>query len=123
MGMKLVFELLLVVATAIVAVPAYAQGTAFAHGGRLQNNGFAGNNYWLDISISSAESNNFTGLTPTQPILPAPYAMMAATASRLLGATPASHVFASDKYRASPGCVRTRIFSPMQSAIVKNSKN
>lgn len=104
------FELLLVVVTAIVAVPAYVQGTAFAHGDRLQNDGIAGNNYWLDISISSAGSNNFMGLTPTQPILPTPYAMMAATASRLLGATPASHVFASDKDRANPGCVRTRIF-------------
>ena len=53
---------------------------------------FAGNNYWLDISVSPAGSNTFTELTPRQPILPTPYAMMATTASNLLGTLPASQV-------------------------------
>ena len=123
------------------AMTAYAQGTAFAYQGRLENNGspangnydltftlyttnvdgvavagpvtdsatavtnglfsvtidfgsgvFAGNNYWLDISVSPAGSNTFTDLTPRQPILPTPYAMMATTASNLLGTLPASQV-------------------------------
>ncbi|HUA66016.1 MAG TPA: hypothetical protein VME24_09220, partial [Alphaproteobacteria bacterium] len=53
---------------------------------------FAGNNYWLDISVSPAGSNTFSELTPRQPILPTPYAMMATTASNLLGELPASQV-------------------------------
>lgn len=53
---------------------------------------FAGNNYWLDISVSPAGSNTFTDLTPRQPILPTPYAMMASSASNLLGRLPASQV-------------------------------
>lgn len=53
---------------------------------------FAGNNYWLDISVSPAGSNTFTDLTPRQPILPTPYAMMANTASNLLGPLPASQL-------------------------------
>jgi hypothetical protein len=53
---------------------------------------FAGNNYWLDISVSPAGSNTFTDLTPRQPILPTPYAMMANTASNLLGPLPASQI-------------------------------
>ncbi|HTV41109.1 MAG TPA: hypothetical protein VMF08_11075 [Candidatus Sulfotelmatobacter sp.] len=53
---------------------------------------FAGNNYWLDIDVSPAGSNTFTDLTPRQPILPTPYAMMATTASNLLGRLPASQV-------------------------------
>jgi hypothetical protein len=53
---------------------------------------FDGNNYWLDISVSPAGSNTFTELTPRQPILPTPYAMMANTASNLLGSLPASQL-------------------------------
>ena len=53
---------------------------------------FTGSSYWLDISVSPAGSNTFTELTPRQPILPTPYAMMAATASNLLGTLPASQL-------------------------------
>src|SRR5215469_17987630 len=53
---------------------------------------FVGNNYWLDISVSPAGSNTFTDVTPRQPIMPTPYAMMASTASNLLGGLPASEL-------------------------------
>ncbi len=53
---------------------------------------FTGTDYWLDISVSPAGSNTFTELTPRQPILPTPYAIMANTASNLLGPLPASQL-------------------------------
>lgn len=139
--MKTVFALLSIIAAATVAVPAHAQGTAFAYQGRLENNGapangnydltftlyttnvdgvavagpvtdsatpvsnglftvtidfgagaFTGNNFWLDVSVSPAGSNAFTDLSPRQPILPTPYAMMATTASNLLGQLPGSQL-------------------------------
>jgi hypothetical protein len=139
--MKSLFVLLSLIAMASVAVPARAQGTAFAYQGRLQNNGvpangkydlmftlyttnvdgvvvagpvtdsatsvsnglftvtidfgagaFTGNNFWLDVSVSPAGSNDFTDLSPRQPILPTPYAMMAITASNLLGRLPGSQL-------------------------------
>jgi hypothetical protein len=53
---------------------------------------FTGNNFWLDVSVSPAGSNTFTDLSPRQPILPTPYAMMADTASNLLGRLPGSQL-------------------------------
>jgi hypothetical protein len=53
---------------------------------------FAGNNYWLDISVSPSGSNAFVELTPRQPILPTPYAIMANSASNLLGMLPSSQL-------------------------------
>lgn len=53
---------------------------------------FNGSNYWLDVSVSPAGSNTFTDLTPRQPILPTPYAILANTANYLLGGLPASQV-------------------------------
>jgi hypothetical protein len=50
---------------------------------------FTGNNYWLDISISPAGSNTFVELTPRQPVLPTPYAIMANSASTAASATTA----------------------------------
>jgi hypothetical protein len=139
--MKSLFVLLSLIAMANMAVPASAQGTAFAYQGRLQNNGvpangyydlmftlyttnvdgvavgepvtdsatavsnglfsvtidfgagaFTGNNFWLDVSVSPAGSNDFTDLSPRQPILPTPYAIMAITASNLLGRLPGSQL-------------------------------
>jgi hypothetical protein len=139
--MKSLFVLLSLIAMANMAVPASAQGTAFAYQGRLQNDGvpangnydlmftlyttnvggvsvaepvtnsatavsnglftvtidfgtgaFTGNNFWLDVSVSPAGSNDFTDLSPRQPILPTPYAMMAITASNLLGRLPGSQL-------------------------------
>lgn len=53
---------------------------------------FTGNNFWLDVDVSPAGSNAFTDLSPRQPILPTPYAMMANTASNLLGRLPGSQL-------------------------------
>jgi hypothetical protein len=53
---------------------------------------FTGNNYWLGISVSPAGSNTFTVLTPRQPVLPAPYAIMANSASNLLGTLPSAQL-------------------------------
>ena len=41
---------------------------------------FTGTNYWLDISVRTNGNGAFTGLTPRQPITPAPYAIIAETA-------------------------------------------
>jgi hypothetical protein len=46
---------------------------------------FTGTNYWLDISVCPTGETNFTELFPRQPILPAPYAIFANSASNLLG--------------------------------------
>ncbi|HXC35647.1 MAG TPA: hypothetical protein VNV43_07210 [Candidatus Acidoferrales bacterium] len=53
---------------------------------------FTGNDFWLDIDVSPAGSNAFIDLSPRQPILPTPYAMMANTASNLLGRLPGSQL-------------------------------
>src|SRR6185437_3862292 len=47
---------------------------------------FTGNNYWLEIGVQTNGGNGFTTLAPRQPVLPVPYAMMASSASNLLGA-------------------------------------
>ncbi|HEY1786946.1 MAG TPA: hypothetical protein VGJ73_02260 [Verrucomicrobiae bacterium] len=103
---KVFVLLLLLIAVANMAVPAHAQGTAFACQNRLSNGQFTvtidfgtgvftGNNFWLDISVSPAGSNVFADLSPRQPILPTPYAMMVNTARNLLGRLPGSELLAS----------------------------
>ena len=49
---------------------------------------FTGSNYWLDIAARTNGAATFTELTPRQPILPVPYAIMANSASNLLGKLP-----------------------------------
>ncbi len=46
---------------------------------------FTGSNYWLDIAVCTNGGEPFTELTPRQPITPTPYAIMAGSASNLLG--------------------------------------
>lgn len=46
---------------------------------------FTGSNYWLDIALCTNGGESFTELTPRQPITPTPYAIMAGSASNLLG--------------------------------------
>ncbi len=53
---------------------------------------FTGNNYWLDISVRTNGAGSFTELTPRQPLTPAPYAIMANSASNLLGTLPATQL-------------------------------
>jgi hypothetical protein len=47
---------------------------------------FTGTSYWLDIAVSTNGNGTFTELAPRQPVTPAPYAIMANSASNLLGA-------------------------------------
>jgi hypothetical protein len=72
---------------------------------------FTGNSYWLDISVSPAGSNTFTELTPRQPVLPAPYAIMATSASNLLGCLPASQLPSIAVTNAEMGVTLTGAFS------------
>jgi hypothetical protein len=55
-------------------------------------NVFTGSNFWLEIGVRTNGENNFSTLSPRQPILPAPYAIMAASASNLLGTLPATRL-------------------------------
>ncbi len=53
---------------------------------------FTGANVWLQIGVRTNGATVFTPLAPLQPILPAPYAVMANTASNLLGTLPAAQL-------------------------------
>jgi hypothetical protein len=53
---------------------------------------FTGANYWLDISVSPAGSNTFTGLSPRQQLTHTPYAIFANTASNVSGTLPAGQL-------------------------------
>jgi lysophospholipase L1-like esterase len=53
---------------------------------------FSGSNYWLQISTRTNGGPVFTTLSPRQPISPVPYAIMANSASKLLGALPAAQL-------------------------------
>ena len=55
-------------------------------------NVFTGNALWLEIAVRTNGASSFTTLTPRQPITPAPYAIMANSASNLLGALPSTQV-------------------------------
>lgn len=51
-----------------------------------------GSNDWLDIGVRAAGTGSFTPLSPRQPILPAPYALFATSASNLLGSLSAAQI-------------------------------
>ena len=54
---------------------------------------FTGTNLWLQIGVrTNSSTDGFTGLVPRQPVLPAPYAIMASSASNLLGKLPAEQL-------------------------------
>jgi hypothetical protein len=53
---------------------------------------FNGSNFWLQIGVRTNGGGVFTPLNPRQPFTPAPYAIMAASASNLLGTLPASQL-------------------------------
>jgi len=46
---------------------------------------FTGPNYWLELGVRTNGNGNFATLAPRQPTLPVPYAIMANSASNLLG--------------------------------------
>jgi hypothetical protein len=53
---------------------------------------FTGAEVWSQISVRTNSGSAFTRLTPLQPVLPIPYAIMANTASNLLGTLAAAQV-------------------------------
>ncbi|HEY3763186.1 MAG TPA: hypothetical protein VGN23_15680 [Verrucomicrobiae bacterium] len=72
---------------------------------------FTGNSYWLDIAVSTNGSSTFTELSPRQPITPTPYAIMANTASNLLGALPASQLMGTIPATNLSGTIPSANFS------------
>ncbi len=53
---------------------------------------FTGPNRWLEVDVRTNGGGAFTGLSPLQPIQPVPYAVMANSASNLLGALSAAQL-------------------------------
>ena len=53
---------------------------------------FTGSNRWVEIAARTNGAASFTTLAPRQPILPAPYAIMANSASNLLGTLPTAQL-------------------------------
>ena len=53
---------------------------------------FTGASRWLSIGVRTNSTNAFVALSPRQPILPAPYALMASSASNMLGTLPATQL-------------------------------
>ena len=84
------------------SVPANQVGSTLTNAATAVSNGlftvtldfgpgvFTGADRWLAISVRTNGSGAFVPLAPLQPILPAPYAIMANSASNLLGAVPAT---------------------------------
>lgn len=53
---------------------------------------FNGQGCWLQIGVETNGGNTFTTLTPLQPVLPVPYAVMAASAGSLLGSVSSAQI-------------------------------
>jgi hypothetical protein len=53
---------------------------------------FNGSNLWLQISVRTNGGGPFTALAPMQPVLPAPFAILAAAAGTLTGPLPAAQL-------------------------------
>jgi trimeric autotransporter adhesin len=56
---------------------------------------FNGQPTWLGISVRTNGGSAYVGLTPLQPLTPAPYAIFANTASNLIGVLPAAQISGS----------------------------
>jgi hypothetical protein len=68
---------------------------------------FTGANVWLQIGVRTNSGTGFTPLAPLQPILSAPYAVMANSASNLLGTLPATQLSGSVPAAQLPAVVVT----------------
>jgi len=68
---------------------------------------FTGPARWLELDVRTNGSGAFTPLLPRQPLLPTPYAIMANTASNLLGTVPAAQLSGSVQLAQLPGAVLT----------------
>ncbi len=55
---------------------------------------FTGSNYWLEVDVRTNGATGYTALTPLQALTPTPYAIMANSASNLLGTLPAAQLSA-----------------------------
>jgi hypothetical protein len=53
---------------------------------------FNGAAYWLQINVRTNGAASYSALSPRQPVTPAPYAIMANSASNLLGTVPAANI-------------------------------
>ena len=73
---------------------------------------FTGTNYWLQIGVqTNGLTNAFITLFPRQPILPAPYAIFANTASNLLGTLAATQLSGTLPASAFAGYTNTVAFT------------
>ena len=64
---------------------------------------FTGTNLWLDLSVRTNGNGAFAELLPRQALLPVPYAIMANSASNLLGRLPAAQLSGTIANGALPG--------------------
>ena len=63
---------------------------------------FTGPGRWLELDVRTNGNAAFTPLLPLQPLLATPYAMMANTASNLLGTLPAAQLSGAIPWRNCP---------------------
>jgi formylglycine-generating enzyme required for sulfatase activity len=56
---------------------------------------FTGTNYWLEVDVKTNNAGSYTVLSPLQAVTPTPYAIMANSASNLLGTLPAAQLTGS----------------------------
>lgn len=68
---------------------------------------FTGNPIWLEIGVRTNGSANFTPLSPLQPVEAVPYAILAGSASNLLGTLPAFQLSGAISPAQLPGTVLT----------------
>ena len=68
---------------------------------------FDGTTYWLQIGVRTNGVGGFNALSPRQQLTPAPYAIMANTASNLLGTLPAAQLSGTVPLAQLPGAVVT----------------
>ncbi|MCX6929246.1 MAG: hypothetical protein NT154_39410 [Verrucomicrobia bacterium] len=68
---------------------------------------FGGPGLWLEVDVRTNGAGSFTALLPRQPMLPVPYAIMANTASNLLGTLPAGQLSGTVPLAQLPGAVVT----------------
>jgi hypothetical protein len=68
---------------------------------------FTGANVWLQIGVRTNGATAFTPLAPLQSVLPLPYAIMANTASNLLGTLPAAQLSGTIPAAQLPAAVLT----------------
>ncbi len=105
---------------ALIAGPVTNSATSVSNGlfiATLDCGGaFNGSNYWLEIAARTNGGGAFTTLFPRQPILPVPYAIMANTASNLLGTLPAAQLSGTVPLAQLPGAVLTN----NQSSVILN---